>query len=187
MLAVIKRYSLQVVFTLSLLLGLQIPNFLQQYEMRLQGHFAEAQLQLAQFQALADAYFDGDLQALIRKHKGSQVPLFRDEALVIEQSYLRVQMLQQKIDNIEQPIWKRVGAVSQEVTQPIFKESWAGYQANIVLNQQAIIVGLTVAVSLMLLLELMLYILKVGLLKIFSDNKPNTANKATKNINETNV
>ena len=55
MAAVIKRYALQLVFTLSLLLGLQLPHFLQQYETRLQGHFAEAQLQLAQFQSLADA------------------------------------------------------------------------------------------------------------------------------------
>lgn len=172
MLAVIKRYSLLVAFTLSLLLGLQIPNFLQQYEMRLQGHFAEAQLQLAQFQLLADTYFEGDLKALIRKHKNSQVALFRDEAFVIEQSYLRVQMLQQKIDNIKQPIWMRLGTVSQEVTQPIFKESWEGYQANIVLNQQAIVVGLTVAVLLMLLLELFFYLQKLCWLKVVSLCKP---------------
>ncbi|TEW54402.1 DUF2937 family protein [Psychromonas sp. RZ22] len=167
MLSVIKRYSLQIVFTLSLLLGLQLPNFLQQYELRLQGHFAEAQLQLSQFQSLADVYFSGDLQALINKHKSSQIALFRDEATVIENSYLRVQYLQQKIDNLNKPIWYRLAALTQSFKQPIFKESWNNYKANIILNQQAIIVGLTVAVALMLLLEILLYIAKLSAIFIF--------------------
>lgn len=165
MLAVIKRYSFLIVFTLSLLLGLQAPNFLQQYEMRLQGHYAEAKLQLAQFQSLADAYFEGDLQALIQKHKSSQVALFRDEAFVIEQSYLRVQMLQQKIEGIKQPVWQRLSALSHEIADPIVQEAWAGYQANIVLNKQAIVVGLTLAVLVMLLLEFVFYLLKLSFIK----------------------
>lgn len=156
MFSIIKRYSLQIVFTLSLLLGLQLPNFLQQYEIRLQGHFDEAKLQLEQFQSLADVYFAGDLQALITKHKHSEISLFRDEATVIEDSYLRVQFLQQKIDNIHKPIWLRLTALTQAIQQPIFNETWQNYQANIVLNQQAILVGVSVAVLLMLSLELML-------------------------------
>ncbi|MDA7746849.1 DUF2937 family protein [Psychromonas sp.] len=161
-LSVIKRYSLQLVFTLSLLLGLQLPNFLQQYELRLQGHFAEAELQLSQFQALADVYFSGDLQGLINKHKSSSVALFRDEAVVIENSLLRVQYLQQKIDNLNQPIWYRLGLLTQSIKEPIFKEAWGNYQANIVLNQQAIVVGVSVALFLMLLLELTFYLLSAS-------------------------
>jgi hypothetical protein len=166
MLSVIKRYSLQLVFTLSLLLGLQLPNFLQQYELRLQGHFAEAKQQLAQYQTLADQYFSSDLQTLINHHKNSAESVFRDEAVLIDNSNKRVQYLQQQMDNLSQPIWYRLGKLSQQIQQPIFQEAWKGYQANIVLNQQAIIVGVSVAVLLMLLLELTLFLLKkvVGLL-----------------------
>lgn len=160
MLSVIKRYSLQLVFTLSLLLGLQLPNFLQQYELRLQGHFAEAKQQLAQYQTLADQYFSGDLQTLVKHHKNSAERVFRDEAVLIDNSHKRVQYLQQQIDNLTQPIWYRLGLLPQQIQQPIFQEAWKGYQANILLNQQAIIVGVSVAVLLMLTLELTLFILK---------------------------
>jgi hypothetical protein len=160
MLSVIKRYSLQLVFTLSLLLGLQLPNFLQQYELRLQGHFAEAKQQLAQYQLLAEQYFSGDLQKLVSHHQSSTENVFRDEALLIDNSRKRVQYLQHQIDNLSQPIWYRLGLLSQQVKQPIFQEAWQGYQANIVLNQQAIIVGVSVAVLIMLILELTLFILQ---------------------------
>lgn len=157
MLALIKRYSLQLVFTLSLLLGLQLPHFLNQYESRIQGHYQEAKHQLEQFQSLADIYFQGDLQALIDKHKQSAIPVFRDEAIIIEQSYLRVQYLQQKVDNMSQPLWQRLILLSTESQQPIFKETWHSYSANIVLNHHAIMVGIVVALVITLLLELLLF------------------------------
>ena len=166
-----KRYSLQLVFTLSLLLGLQLPNFLQQYELRLQGHFAEAKQQLAQFQALADQYFSGDLKALIAQHKNSTETVFRDEALLIEGSEQRVQYLQQQIDNLQQPIWYRLCVLPQQIQQPIFQEAWSGYQANLVLNQQAIIVGVSVAVLLMLILESTLFLIKCCFMALFKRNK----------------
>lgn len=162
MLAVVKRYSLQLIFTLGLLLGLQLPHFLQQYELRLQGHFAEAQLQLSQFQALADIYFEGDLQALINKHKSSDINLFKDEAVIIENSYLRALQLQQQVSLLKQPLWYRLTALSQVTQKPIFNETWVAYEANIVLNQSAIIVGLCVAVLLTLVIELMLFLMVAG-------------------------
>lgn len=167
MLSVIKRYSLQLVFTISLLLGLQLPNFLQQYELRLQGHFAEAKMQLGKFQSLADQYFQGDLQALIAQHKSSDVRVFQDEALLIESHYLRVQQLQKQIDVLDQPIWYRLWSLSQQIKQPIVKEAWFGYQANIILNQQAILVGVVVAVLMMLCLEMLLGLGKYCCCRIF--------------------
>jgi len=168
MLAMIKRYFLQIFFALSVLFGLQLPHFLQQYELRLQGHFVEAKLQLSQYQALADAHFSGNLNALITKHKESNLVLFRDEAIIIEKSYLRVQYLQQKINNINQPIWYRLGLLTKEIGEPIFKDTWQHYKPNIVLNLESILVGLTVAILFMLLLEFMLYVLKSFLSAIYT-------------------
>lgn len=160
MLAALRRYSLQLVFTLSLLLGLQLPHFLSQYESRVQGHFQEAQLQLGQFQSLADIYFQGDLQALINKHKNSTVAVFRDEAKIIEESYQRVVYLEQKVANISLPLWQRLMLLTGEVKQPIFSETWLNYQANIVLNHHAIMVGIVVALLLSIMFELLLFFSK---------------------------
>ncbi|WP_413692821.1 DUF2937 family protein [Psychromonas sp. KJ10-2] len=172
MYSVIKRYSLQLVFTLSLLVGLQLPSFLHQYETRLQGHFAEAQSQLAQFQALADLYFEGDLTALIEQHQNSDENVFRDEAKVIQASYLRVQNLQIQIDELQQPLWHRLVHLAQQINSPITKQTWQTYQANIVLNQQAIVVGVTVAIGLMLILEGLLTLLKCLISTLFRRTKP---------------
>lgn len=172
--SVIKRYSLQLIFTLSLLFGLQLPNLLQQYELRLQGHFSEAELQLSHFQSLADVYFSGDIQALMQKHRNSEINLFQDEAQVIEASYLRVQFLQKKMDNMSEPIWYRLIALAQEIKQPIFNETWQSYQANIVLNQQAIMVGISIAVVLTLLFELFCYLIGSLVLFLFGYMKKST-------------
>ena len=39
----------RILFTLSFILGVQIPEFMQQYTQRLSGHFDEANYQLSQF------------------------------------------------------------------------------------------------------------------------------------------
>ncbi|TEW51864.1 DUF2937 family protein [Psychromonas algicola] len=171
MLAMIKRYCLQILFALSVLFGLQLPHFLQQYELRLQGHFVEANLQLSQYQLLADVHFDGDLDALINQHKISHLALFQDEASIIEDTYLRVQYLQKKINNMNKPIWYRLGLLVKEVGQPIFIDTWRDYRANIVLNQESIIVGLAVAILFMLLLEFFLFLVKHFTGFIFSSFK----------------
>jgi len=180
MLALIKRYCLQIFFALSVLLGLQLPHFLQQYELRLQGHFVEANIQLSQYQSLADVHFDGDLTALINQHKISNFALFQDEASIIEDIYLRVQYLQKKMDNINEPIWYRLAMLTKEIGKPIFNETWTSYKANIVLNQESILVGLVVAVLFMLLLELFLCLVKYFTRVIYSSfkkdkNKPSKA------------
>ncbi|MDN2662467.1 DUF2937 family protein [Psychromonas sp. 14N.309.X.WAT.B.A12] len=171
MYSVIKRYSLQLVFTLSLLVGLQLPSFLHQYETRLQGHFAEAQLQLAKFQSLADLYFEGDLGALIQQHRDSNENVFRDEAEVISANYQRVQTLKIQINELQQPLWHRLFRLTQQVNSPIIKQTWQNYQANIVLNQQAIIVGVSVAIILMLLLEVILTLIKYLISSLFIRTK----------------
>jgi len=158
MLALIKRYSLQIIFAISVLFGLQLPSFLQQYEIRLQGHYNEAVLQLEQYQSLANLHSSGDLNTLIKEHRESQSLLFQDEATVIENKYFRVQGLQQKINYLDRPIWFRLAILITEVGQPIFQSTWQSYQANIVLNQESIIVAIIVAILLMLSLEFLLFL-----------------------------
>lgn len=167
MLALLKRYCLQSVFTLSLLCGLQLPNFLLQYELRLQGQLVEAQSQMIAFQKIADKYFAGDLQALINEHKESELAVFRDEASVIENNVLRVQFLLHKQAVAELPIWQRLWALSKDINQPLFMDTWIGYQATIVLDRQAIVVGLIIAILLMLSIELLLLFTSWSVLRVY--------------------
>lgn len=50
----------RILFTVSFILGVQAPEFMQQYIQRLSGHLDEAKHQLQQFQLIADC----DLMAI---------------------------------------------------------------------------------------------------------------------------
>jgi len=150
-----RRYSLTLVFALTLLLGLQLPNFLQQYETRLDAHYIEAQDQLSQYQILADLYFFGDLQALISKHKSSDVLLFSAEAQLIEKLVSRFEQLQSWQQALQGPLINRLYFLLGEINSPLFTETKENYNAEIVLNQNSIVVGLISALLSTLCIELL--------------------------------
>ncbi|MFT6985608.1 MAG: hypothetical protein ACJAT7_001420 [Psychromonas sp.] len=150
-----QRYSLKLVFALTLLLGLQLPNFLQQYETRLDAHYIEAKDQLNQYQILADLYFSGDLQALIMKHKNSDALLFSAEARVIEKLVSRFKQLQSQQRALQGPLISRLYFLLGEFNSPLLRETQENYNAEIVLNKNSIIVGLVSALLSTLLLELL--------------------------------
>jgi len=171
--ALIQRYSLKIVFALTLLLGLQLPNFLQQYEIRLDGHYIEAQRQLAEYQQLANLYFSNDLQALIKKHKNSTEQVFRDEAVIIDNLSKRFDYLQAQKNALDSSLGKRLFFLSQQFNSALFNETKTDYQAEIVLNKDAISVGLLVALGASLLLELLFFIVPLLVKKTFSYAKVN--------------
>ncbi len=159
LLKVVKRYLLQFVFVLSLLVGLQIPNFLNTYQQRLDGHYLEAKSQLVEYQKLADLYFASDLQALIDKHKASDDKLFVDEAKVIERLVGRIDFLAHQKTVFEQGMWEQFLLLSGQVNSPLFVEARRNYQAEVVLNQKTITVGMIIAFVLTLLSEFLLLLL----------------------------
>ena len=81
-----------------MLVGLQLPHFLTLYETRLDAHYLESKAQLKQYQKLADFLFEGDLNALVEKHRNSDIALFKAETKIIESLVTRTDYLwQQKL------------------------------------------------------------------------------------------
>lgn len=96
--SIIYRYSLILLACVLLLMGIQIPSFVDQYEKRLDAHFIEVKTNLRGFQQIADRYFGGSLEALINKHEQSGDEIFREEARPIRSMYLRyLRFSQQKL------------------------------------------------------------------------------------------
>ncbi|MCP4322837.1 MAG: DUF2937 family protein [Psychromonas sp.] len=157
-LSLVQRYSLKISFALALLLGLQIPHFLTLYETRLDAHYQESLSQLKQYQKLADLLFGGDLNALVNTHKSSDIALFRAETEILEKLITRVELLKKQKVSLQGSLLQRLIYLSTQVNRPLFNETQKNYQANIVLDQQSITVGLIVATLLTLLLE-MIYLL----------------------------
>ena len=61
----------RILFTLSFILGVQAPEFMQQYIQRLSGHRDEAKYQLQQFQEIADTQFNGDLSLMVERYQAN--------------------------------------------------------------------------------------------------------------------
>jgi len=154
--SLVQRYSLKLIFALTLLLGLQLPHFLAQYETRVDAHYLESKAQLSHYQKLADLLFSGDLNALVTQHKNSEIPLFKAEAKVLTTLINRTAFLEKQKAGLQGPIYQRFYFLIKQIDQPLFIETQNSYQANIVINKQAIIVGLSTALVMTFLLEMLL-------------------------------
>ena len=66
--SVMGRYALQYIGVIGfgLLLGIQVPNFVDQYSRRIDAHYQEVSENISGFQSTADLLFSGDLEELIR-------------------------------------------------------------------------------------------------------------------------
>lgn len=182
LLSICRRYSLKLTFALALLLGLQFPHFLAQYETRLDAHYLESQSQLKQYQLLADLLYEGDLNALVAQHESSDIALFKAETAIIEALIARFDFLEYQKESLQGALVQRFSFLLSQVNEPLFIETQKNYQANIILNQQAIMVGLLVATLLTLLLELFFILLPFIYRKACKKEKPTTTTKQRTSI-----
>ncbi len=89
-------------FTLSFILGVQVPEFMQQYTQRLSGHVNEAQHQLQQFQLIADNSFQGDIQVMVQRfQENSEASIVQTGDLIVE-TIDRIAKFEQHLQNMQQ-------------------------------------------------------------------------------------
>jgi hypothetical protein len=138
----INHYLSMLCFALGIMLGVQLPNWVNQYVQRVDAHFREADLAIAPYQLLADQLFDGSMQALIDKHLQSREPLFKREAEPISAQYQRWQYLRKLQQQLQGSFWQQVQHIVLHADQMIVNETLEGYQATVPLNRLAIICGL---------------------------------------------
>jgi len=175
-LSLLQRYSLKSTFALTLLIGLQLPHFLAQYEARIDAHYRESKTQLSHYQQLADLLFSGDLNGLVAQHKNSDIALFKAEAIIIEQLITRTHFLQTLQQHLQGPLYKRFVFLLTQINEPLFIETQHHYQADVVLNKQSITVGVSVALVMSLLLEMLFMLIALLIKKIGNKQQKKTIN-----------
>ena len=79
-LSLLKTYSRLLIFGFGLLLGIQVPNFVDQYSRRIDAHYQEVSENISGFQSTADLLFSGDLEELIRYYRQSNDAVFESDA-----------------------------------------------------------------------------------------------------------
>jgi hypothetical protein len=153
----LRGYVRLVVFAFGLLVGVQVPGFVDQYAKRVSAHYIEATRNFSDFQRTADQYFGGSVAALIAHHSAAADPVFRDEARNIAAIYARVSMLKAELDALSGPLPARLVHLIFRPNREILNETIAAYSYTVPLNQDAILCGLTVGLLLAIIVESLLF------------------------------
>lgn len=152
--SIFRHYITLIVFAAGLLAGIQLPNFVDQYQKRVDAHFVEAKEDLSGFQKIADLFHHGDIRELIEKHEKSRDPTFRAEALPIKKIYQRKLRFEREIKAMHTSFVGKVVHILTAGDMAIINETYNNYSANLPLNTSAIASGLLTAVILCVMFEI---------------------------------
>ncbi len=149
-------YVRLIVFAIGLLVGVQVPSFVDQYAKRVSAHQIEVAGNFRGFQETADRYFGGSVQALIDHHAASADPVFQNEAKTIREMYGRLLALSAELAALQGPLIKQVIHVIFRANHEILDETRSAYTYTVPLDPPGIISGITLGACLAILAESLL-------------------------------
>ena len=160
---IVYSYLRLVTFILGLLIGVQVPHFVDQYGKALQSHWLESQQALSEFQQEADRYFDGDIEKLIAYYRDSNDQVFIEGGDSISAIYQRNQQLQQALANYRQGLQAAYWHTFAQPQADIRQEVMQSYTYAIQLTPHAMAVGLVLGFILAALIESLIRLLLLPL------------------------
>ncbi|WP_426357650.1 DUF2937 family protein [Pseudocolwellia sp. HL-MZ19] len=179
MLRILSTLFDRCLFTLTFIIGLQLPEFIQQYSQRLSGHLNEALLQLSDYQLIADRHFDGKLSLMVDKYLTNSEPSINETGNIISKVSDRVTDLQGHLSNLQDVEYiKRVFYFVTEFDESMAQATIQQYQLAIPLSLPALISGAIFALCIVLFIHLSLNASKSVCRKVFNkkiknEPKPN--------------
>lgn len=136
------------IFTFNFIIGVQLPEFMQQYLQRLSGHLTEANFQLQQFQHIADIQFNGNLSVLIERYGSNTDVAIQRTGQLIENLATRVTVYEQHIQHLQHGDYlQRLTYFVKEVNLSMAKATIEHFQLAIPLQPNALATGLVFAIS----------------------------------------
>ncbi len=164
---ILYRYLFVVAACISLLIGLQIPNFVDQYEKRVDAHLREVTINLQPFQDIAAKFFGGDLNQLIELHRKSDAKPFQEEGAAIEKMVQRKLRFEADLAALQTNLPMKALHVLLHGDREMIDEALGQYSYAVPLDQDALIFGAGVALVILLLLELLLALARFASAKLF--------------------
>ena len=157
-------YLRLILFCSGLLVGIQVPAVVDQYEKRIDAHLTEALQVLAGFKQTADRYFNGSVEDLVKHYENSDDPVFNNDARNIRFISERVARLQGEALALAQPALWRVLHVITTPDKQIIQQTMQQYSYMILIDPQALIWGVICGFLIAILLEGILHFLGYCLL-----------------------
>ncbi|NVJ66081.1 MAG: DUF2937 family protein [Gammaproteobacteria bacterium] len=159
--SLLARYSKFIIFGLLLLIGIQIPGFVSDYKKNLQARFAESQLGLTKFQETADRHFNGSLENLVEHYKTTNDPVVAEGGDGIQALVQRHLLLTDAIASTNRSVSSSYSHLAFNPVTDIRQQVWDNYDFTILLSQSALGFGLIFALLAIVILELIIFVLKV--------------------------
>ena len=132
-------YLRLVLFAIGLLVGVQVPGFINDYAKRVEAHLIEAQTGLRGFESTAQQFFNGDLQALVAHYRASDDPVFQSDAKSLGAMLDRQVALDKQFQAMQGPWYIRALQVAVAADPDIRLETWNGYSYQILLTPEAMV------------------------------------------------
>ncbi len=171
-------YLRLILFISGMLVGIQLPSFIDQYGKNLEAHLLESSTNLEEFRRDAQEFFDGDLDRLIAHYKNKPDPVIRNGGKNINAIYERNLILETAFADFTKNTYSAYVHVAFRSIFDIKNEVLKNYTYNIVLDRSAIIIGVSSGFLFSVLVEFSLSLLvKLGRL-FFS--KPNHVKQSPK-------
>ncbi|MGS2721389.1 DUF2937 family protein [Paraglaciecola aestuariivivens] len=166
MIRLCNDYLRLIFFCGGLLMGIQIPAFVDQYAKRVDAQLSEAMLIFAGFQQTAERYFNGDMQALISHYQQSDDQVFKHDAQNIGFIRHRVTRLKTEAAAMQQSAFLRVMHVLFTPDPKVRQDTFEHYSYVVLLNAQAFFWGLGMAFILAVFIDLLQGVLGKGLKQV---------------------
>ena len=156
-LSLLKIYSRLLIFAGGLLLGIQVPNFVDQYERRIDAHYLEVSANISGFQSTADLLFSGDMEALIAYYADSNDLVFESDAQSIRSIVARYDRISNEREALSGNIFAASMHVILNADDEFMDETFEQYGYTIPLNLLAIEWGMAIALLLTIAIDLGLF------------------------------
>ncbi|BCK87282.1 hypothetical protein MIZ01_1054 [Sideroxyarcus emersonii] len=170
--SLLYRYLIVVVACISLLAGLQVPNFIDQYQKRVDAHLREVNINLQPYQEIANKYFGGDLDKLIELHRNSGEKPFQEEGMAIAKMVQRKQRFETDLAALNASLPQKALNVLLHGDREMIDEALGQYSYAVPLNQDALAFGAGAAIAILLLVEMLLALARYTVRKLFRPSHP---------------
>jgi hypothetical protein len=154
------RYLIVIVACVALLIGVQIPNLVDQYQKRVDAHLREVLVNIQPFQEIANKYFAGDMSKLVEMHRSSAEKPFQEEGAAIEQMLQRKLRFENELATLNASLPRQVIHVLLQGDSEILSEVRSQYTYAVPLNQDALIFGAAGALIILMAVELLFALLR---------------------------
>ncbi|TWI73997.1 Protein of unknown function (DUF2937) [Desulfobotulus alkaliphilus] len=154
-------YARLLLFMGGVLLGVQIPGFLDAYGKSLESRLQESMRSLALFQRDADRYFEGDLGRLIDHYEKTGDPVFRDGGANIAAIRERKKLLENALIDFRKSGFNAICHLILRPVKDVRDSVFETYTHVIRLDRDAVFAGLATGLLTALFPEMLLSVFLV--------------------------